>query len=196
MLLAFLQLVTIVLAFGATVPTDLDATTSTESSRDYSSLLGIDDNYEDEAEGREPFNANGSGFSRGRSGYSALADVEEDGARPSVFDMEMDDLGVGKSRSLVGQIVSSAHTKLTHTRYLVQVLVPVLVRSCPAAARARTAHRVRSDRHDLARSAQIRFTGSGGTRGGRLERAGGRPRSELTRTRDEPSSQSVARQAL
>lgn len=99
MLLAFLQLVTIVLAFGATVPTDLDATTSTESSRDYSSLLGIDDSYEDEADGRDPVNASGSGFSRGRgrNGYSALADVEEDGARPSVFDMEMDHLGVGKS---------------------------------------------------------------------------------------------------
>ncbi|TKA55962.1 hypothetical protein B0A53_01664 [Rhodotorula sp. CCFEE 5036] len=109
-LLAFLQLVTIVLAFGATVPTDLDATTSTESSRDYSSLLGIDDDYEDEAEGRDPFNASGSEFSRSRSGYSALADVEEDGARPSVFNMEMDDLGVGKSRSLVDQIQWSAHT--------------------------------------------------------------------------------------
>ncbi|GAA5963871.1 hypothetical protein JCM8115_006360 [Rhodotorula mucilaginosa] len=109
-LLAFLQLVTIVLAFGATVPTDLDATTSTESSRDYSSLLGIDDDYEDEAEGRDPFNASGSEFSRSRSGYSALADVEEDGLRPSVFNMEMDDLGVGKSRSLVGQTQSSAHT--------------------------------------------------------------------------------------
>lgn len=108
-LLAFLQLITIVLAFGATVPTDLDATTSTESSRDYSSLLGIDDDYEDEAEGRDSLGASGSRTFRGRDGYSALAHVEEGGSRPSMFDMELDDLGVGKSRLLVGQIQMSAH---------------------------------------------------------------------------------------
>lgn len=48
-LLAVLQLATLILAFGATVPSDLDATTDAEGSRDYSSLLGID--QDDAAEG-------------------------------------------------------------------------------------------------------------------------------------------------
>ncbi|POY73329.1 hypothetical protein BMF94_3664 [Rhodotorula taiwanensis] len=48
-LLAVLQLATLILAFGATVPSDLDATTDAEGSRDYSSLLGID--QDDTAEG-------------------------------------------------------------------------------------------------------------------------------------------------
>ncbi|GAA5880333.1 hypothetical protein JCM3774_006731 [Rhodotorula dairenensis] len=100
-LLAALQLVTIVLAFGATVPSDLDATTSGESSRDYSSLLGIGE-YEDasydysQIEGRDQYRSTDardrSGFGGLRNGYSAAVGDEYDG-RSDLFTAEEDELG-------------------------------------------------------------------------------------------------------
>ncbi|GAA5991227.1 hypothetical protein JCM10908_006593 [Rhodotorula pacifica] len=99
-LLAALQLVTIVLAFGATVPSDLDTSTNSESSRDYSSLLGIDE-YEDTTLDLDALHGvgylggdaeYGSGYSRRRNGYSAVEGTEQDG---DLFNM--DDLGIGSS---------------------------------------------------------------------------------------------------
>lgn len=91
------------------MPSDLDATTNSESSRDYSSLLGTDD-YEDASydysrlEGRthqsaEMRDRSGSGTGGGRTGYRALAGTvgDEPGGRSDLFTVEEDDLGVGKS---------------------------------------------------------------------------------------------------
>ncbi|GAA5893808.1 hypothetical protein JCM5296_004608 [Sporobolomyces johnsonii] len=88
-LIALVQLTTILIAFGATVPSDLDATTGTEpggeAARDYSALLGVtgttqpgvdDEEQEaDEDEGTEP----GRG-ARGRrkAGYEGLAMHDSD----------------------------------------------------------------------------------------------------------------------
>ncbi|GAA6032239.1 hypothetical protein JCM8097_007139 [Rhodosporidiobolus ruineniae] len=93
-LLAFLQLTTLIVAFGATVPSDLDASAATaggggEAARDYGGLLGERGTFvDDEEEGREE---DGEGEERragGRrkNGHSALEDEEDED------DAEEDDL--------------------------------------------------------------------------------------------------------
>ncbi|BGP49702.1 hypothetical protein JCM10450v2_005607 [Rhodotorula kratochvilovae] len=82
-LLAFFQLATILLAFGATVPSDLDASTGGESARDYAALLGVSTGDE-EGEEEVPRSR------RRRSGYEGVPLRDED--EYAVEDDELDAL--------------------------------------------------------------------------------------------------------
>uniref|UniRef100_A0A0K3C8S6 BY PROTMAP: gi/647394963/emb/CDR36199.1/ RHTO0S01e16424g1_1 [Rhodosporidium toruloides] n=1 Tax=Rhodotorula toruloides TaxID=5286 RepID=A0A0K3C8S6_RHOTO len=80
--LAILQLATLLVAFGATVPSDLDSSSSGEAGRDYGPLLGVDEEevFDKEETGGEA----GPGMRRrrrSRNGYESVEpeDEEEDG---------------------------------------------------------------------------------------------------------------------
>ncbi|BGP33505.1 hypothetical protein JCM10296v2_005309 [Rhodotorula toruloides] len=80
--LAALQLATLLVAFGATVPSDLDSSSSGEAGRDYGPLLGIDEEEVfDEEEVGEEAGPGGRRRRRSRNGYESveLEDEEEDG---------------------------------------------------------------------------------------------------------------------
>ncbi|KAJ8293953.1 hypothetical protein OF846_003201 [Rhodotorula toruloides] len=80
-ILAILQLATLLVAFGATVPSDLDSSSSGEAGRDYGPLLGVDEEEVfDEEEGDEA-GPGGRKRRRSRNGYESveLEDEEEDG---------------------------------------------------------------------------------------------------------------------
>ncbi|GAA5840997.1 hypothetical protein JCM11251_006779 [Rhodosporidiobolus azoricus] len=89
-LLALVQLTTLIVAFGATVPSDLEASTSSaaagggEAAREYGGLLGEEEELEDfdeeSEEGDEAGEGEGeerrSGRERRRGGYVGLEDLD------------------------------------------------------------------------------------------------------------------------
>ncbi|TNY20933.1 hypothetical protein DMC30DRAFT_416500 [Rhodotorula diobovata] len=106
-LLAFFQLATLLVAFGATVPNDLDASTGGggEGARDYSALLGVvghhdeEDAREEDAAGRSPRRR---ARARKRRGYESVPlgveeEEEDDDERSDLdaLDAEADALGLG-----------------------------------------------------------------------------------------------------
>ncbi|GAA5841826.1 hypothetical protein JCM9279_003119 [Rhodotorula babjevae] len=75
-LLALFQLATLLVAFGATVPNDLDASVSGEGARDYSALLGLGAAaVEDDVRVRAPSRRSRA---RKRRGYESVPGGEED----------------------------------------------------------------------------------------------------------------------
>ncbi|GAA5900486.1 hypothetical protein JCM8208_000513 [Rhodotorula glutinis] len=96
-LLALFQLATLLVAFGATVPNDLDASISGEGARDYSALLGLggvveDDEEEEHVRVRAPRRRSSA---RKRRGYESVPDGDE-----AEDDLEMDELDEGRREAV------------------------------------------------------------------------------------------------
>ncbi|GAA6049070.1 hypothetical protein JCM3770_003872 [Rhodotorula araucariae] len=104
--LAVCQLATVLLAFGATVPSDLDASAGGESARDYAALLGAVagsgvEEEDDTADGDEPASTRRRARRRGYEGVplrdedAAEEKQEEDDEELAALEAEADRVGLG-----------------------------------------------------------------------------------------------------
>jgi len=104
-LLALFQLAVLLVAFGSTVPNDLDASISGEGARDYSALLGLGGAAQDDAEEDVRVRApSRRSRKRKRRGYESVPGGDEDGYELSEMDevrreAQEDSFGLGASLS-------------------------------------------------------------------------------------------------
>ncbi|GAA5941025.1 hypothetical protein JCM10213_001691 [Rhodosporidiobolus nylandii] len=145
--LALCQLATLIVAFGATIASDLDASTATvgvgeagESARDYGLLLGeLDEGFEDDEDEDDGEGEGRGGTSRRKSGYAELVEtgVAEDEADSDLFQRGVFSYRF-KPSSLSSALPTDQHVRLPPVADIrLRTLVREIVQSAQDAASAR-----------------------------------------------------------